>query len=243
MAIPRQGRHPVRAQEAQARRDVGIAADDHAALADREILVREEAVRTGPSERADVASVQPRSERVRGILEQQEPVLLRERGERLGLAGMTAVGHAHDRLRARRDAGAHRGGIQPRLGQADDVGEHRGGARVRDRIRGGDERQRGHDDLVAGAEPCGHRHQVQGRRAVGHGHGVACPGVLGERLLELLRTRPLAEPARPVHVGHGCDVRLGHDDVGERHAPARDGDGGHQAQLTGRRSPRAARKG
>ena len=51
------------------------------------------------------------------------------------------------------------------VGDRVDVGEDRRGADVEDRVDGGDERERGHDHLVARADARGQQREVQRRGA------------------------------------------------------------------------------
>ena len=51
-----------------------VVVDDHAALADREVLVGEEAEAAERAEGAEMAAVELRADGVRGVLEQQQAV-------------------------------------------------------------------------------------------------------------------------------------------------------------------------
>ena len=83
MPLPGERGHPVRSQQLQALCRLVVAAHDHAALADREILVREEAVGAREPERAGMLVADARAERVRCVLEQHESVLGCQRAQAL----------------------------------------------------------------------------------------------------------------------------------------------------------------
>jgi hypothetical protein len=138
VAVPREARHPVRAEEPHPRRE-RVGGHDRAALADREVLVREDAEAAGAAERADMAATEKRARRVGRVLEQHEPVALRERPQRLDAARVTSVGHRHDPACAvgHRRLGAIGG--QPGRGERLDVGEDRRSARVADGVDAGDD--------------------------------------------------------------------------------------------------------
>ena len=64
--------------------------------------------------------------------------------------------------------------------------EHRLGAHIAgQRVDGGDKGQRGHDDLVAGADARGHSGQVQRRAAGVCGHRLGHAHIIGDGLLKL----------------------------------------------------------
>ena len=112
--------------------------------------------------------------------------------------------HGDHGLRARRERGAHGlGGHAARVRV--DVAEDGPRARVRDRLGGGVERERGDDDLVAGpdAERAQREHQRVG--AVGHAGGVARAEVGGELGLEGGDLRPEDERAAVDDLG---DLRV-----------------------------------
>ena len=131
--------------------------------------------------------------------------------------------HRHDRLGARGDRAL--GGRRVEVVRARvDVGEHRRRAALPDRVGRGDERERGHDDLVAGADARGVQREVQRGRAARHGHRVGGADALGEGLLELAHARALRDPAGGDDRRDGGalvpgQVRLGDRDV--HWAPAR----------------------
>ena len=227
MTVPAQRRHAVRAQQPDARRDLVVVGDDHAPLADREVLVREEAERAGQARASRGAARRTRDPAAWAASSSStSPCSARERGERGDRPGMAAVGHGHDRLGARADRRGDGLGVEPGLVRAHDVGEHRRGAGVGDGVGRGDEGHRGDDDLVAGPEPGGERrrgaappctlvtatawpHAGVARRTPASSAAVCGP----------MLSQPDAETSATA-----VDVLLGHDHVGERHRP-----GGHDA--------------
>ncbi len=103
------------------------------------------------------------------------------------------------------------------LGTHIDVGEHRGGADVAGGVGGGDERQGGHDDLVAGAHPGQDQGEVQSGRARRHRDGLGAADDAGERSFELGHPWALGHPTRRHRLGRrlrllGAQPRLHHRD-------------------------------
>jgi hypothetical protein len=150
----------VRAHEPHAGRDTVVVGDHHPALADSQVLVGEEAEGPGQAEGAQMPTGYARARRVGGVLEQGEPALAREARECRRLARMPAVGHRHDRARARRRHSLDRVRDEPGLGQPANVGEHRRRAGVSDRVDRGHEGHRRHDDFVARPEARGGADEV-----------------------------------------------------------------------------------
>ena len=108
--------------------------------------------------------------------------------------------HDDDRLRARRQRGAHRlRRDTERLGI--DVAEHRPRAGRRDRLGRRVERERRHDDLVARPDAQRAQRQRQRVRAVGHADRVARAEVVGELRLEARDLRAEDVAARVEHLG------------------------------------------
>ena len=169
-------------------------------------------------------AVESCADRLGAVLDQEEAALVAELAQREHLGGVAAEVHGDDR------AGA---GCDPVRGVLDvdvevvpaatvvapDIAEHG----LRADVAGGggarDEGERGHDHLVARADPGGEVGEVQRGGAAGDRHRVRRADVGGERLLEGLRAGSHRQPAGAQAVEHGLDVLLGHGDVGERHAP------------------------
>jgi len=111
------------------------------------------------------------AEGLRAVLDDEKPVLPADGADRLHVRGLAEEVDRKD------GAGLRRYG-RPDLRRIDveglrvDVHEDRRRADVADRLRGGDEGERGRDDLVAGPYPRGQEGEVQRVRAGGHGDGV-----------------------------------------------------------------------
>ena len=130
-----------------------------------------------------------------GVLEQDQLPLGGQGRELRGLARVAAVGHVEDRAGV--VAGDRGGGVgrEPGPLEPGDVGEYRFRSHVSNRVDGGDEGERWHDHLVAGAEPCSEADQVQGGGAVGDSGGVLRR--LRRRSVEQLVCGPmLSQPER-----------------------------------------------
>ena len=104
-----------------------------------------------------------------------------------------------DRLRPRRYALGHVGGIQVERGRVD-VGEHRGRTAPRDRLSRRVERERRADHLVTGADPERVEHEHDRIRSVGHADHVADAQVGGGLGLERLHVGPEHEDAGVDHL-------------------------------------------
>jgi len=73
VAVPAERRHPMRGQQPHVARELVVVRDDHAALTDGKVLVREEAQRGGAADAARWLCVQPRADRVSSVLQQRDP--------------------------------------------------------------------------------------------------------------------------------------------------------------------------
>ncbi len=110
----------------------------------------------------------------RGVLDHGQAVALGQReegsmsaGRPIWWTGMIACVRARDRV-----LGGRRVEV---VGQRVDVGEHRRRAALPDSVGGRDERQRGHDHLVAWADSRDVERQVQRAGAVGRGDRLRAP--------------------------------------------------------------------
>ena len=129
-------------------------------------------------------------------------------------------------------AGSDRGGDGFRVngqGLGLDIGEDRDRAHLGDGGRGGDEGQRGDDDLIAEADIERAQDELQRDGAVGHRYAVACILVGGEGVLEPFGVGVGMEPAppsTPQHVEH-LRLRLRVGGKGPRSGPSLE-IGGHR---------------
>ena len=184
----------VLAQRAQARGHGRVVDGDHAALAGGDHLARVEREAGQRAERADRAALVGAPMAQAASSTSASPWRSASGDEGVHVGRQAELVHRHDRLRALGDRALGRGGVEV-VGQRVDVGEDRRRAALPDRVGRGDERQRRHDDLVAGADAGDVEREVQRGGAVGRRHGVGRADALGEGRLELGDPRALGDPA------------------------------------------------
>ena len=119
-------------------------------------------------------------ESLRRILDHQQPVTAGNVEDRIHLAADAGVMHRHDRPGARRDRRFDQRFVEVG-GIGADVDKYRGGAAEDERIGRRDERERRHDDFVAGADLGEQGRHLERRRAG-----------MGEQ--HLLDAQPLCQP-------------------------------------------------
>ena len=221
MALPGAAREGVRAQQPHALGALLIAGRHHAALADAQLLLGEEAEGAELADRAGLAAgvVHARSDRLGAVLDQGEPVLVAEGAQGEHVGRIAAEVHGHDRLRSGRDPARCVLGVDVEVLRAAHVAEHGLGADVARGTGAGHERERRHDHLVPRTDPRCQAGEVQGGGPAGDRDGVGCAHPVGERRLERLRARPHRQPPGLQAVEHRPHILLGHRDVGQRHAP------------------------
>ncbi len=139
VTVPRQRRHPVRAQQADALGERVVVRDEHPALARWQVLVREEAEAADVAERPARLPLPACAERVRSVFDHGEPMAVRELEDRFDVAGMAAVMEDDDRARRRRDRSLDVVDVEVQVVRPADVAEHRPRPNVHDRVGGGDE--------------------------------------------------------------------------------------------------------
>ena len=131
----------------------------HPALARRDLLVGVEGEHGGRALRADGLALVPGSERLACVLDEHQPVPVADRPELVELARVAVDVDGDDGLRALGHRGLDRGGVEverPRV----HVREHGGRALVDRAVRGGDERVRARDHLVARPDSRGDTEEV-----------------------------------------------------------------------------------
>ena len=135
-------------------RQGGVIGHDHAALSRGDQLVR---VETEATHRAHGAAAHPRGSIMEvlrsvgfcGIFDHRQPVLIRQRQDRVHVHRMSVDVHRHDRAGTRGDLGFECTGVKaPRDRIAVNQNRHAPGRHHGDRTR--DDRERGKDDLVSG---------------------------------------------------------------------------------------------
>ena len=124
---------------------------DDAALSRGHLLVRVEGEDRIDALRAEPAALVLRAERLAGVLDQDEVVLLGQRPERIELAGVAEDVHGDDALRPLGDRRLDCCRFEVH-GPLVDVGEDGRRAFVDEAVRRGDERVRRRDHLVARSE-------------------------------------------------------------------------------------------
>jgi hypothetical protein len=125
---------------------------------------------------------------VSGVFDQGKVVAVREGAEPLHVDHLAVEVNRNHGLGARRDGGFDSVRVE-QAGGGVDVGEDRGGTGVQHGVRGSDERHRGRDDFVSGADAEGEQSQVQPVGAARDAHGVGHAKVRSEEVFELGHAR------------------------------------------------------
>ena len=199
-ALPRVLAHAVQCQHLDPRGLLVVLRDHDAALTRDHVLGHVETETPELAEESRLAAVVLGFDGVGAVFDDHEVVLLRERRERVHVAGATRKMHRHDGARARGDHFGHAGGVDVH-GDGIDIGQHRRGAGMNDGIDRRAERERRGDDLIPFAHTGRHHGQVQRRRAREQRHRVGRALVLAERFLEARHFGAGADPAA-LDAGH-----------------------------------------
>ncbi len=161
----------------------GLREGDGAALAGRHQLAVLEAERGDRAQFADPAAAPAGAVGVRGVLHDRDARVGGELAEGVQVGDLAGDVDRHDRAGPRGDRG--RGGLGAQVvGVEVDVDRHRGGTEPLGGLGGGDERERGHDDLGARADAEQLEGDLQRVGAVGDGERLGGAVVVGELLLE-----------------------------------------------------------
>jgi hypothetical protein len=147
--------------------------------------------------------------RLRGVLEDGEPVAAGDRLDGGHVRGVAVEVHGQDESGAGREGGLDLRGVH-RVADRVDVHEDGLCSREEDGLAGPDEGVGHGDDLVAGADPVGAERQVQRVGAVGHRAGVSGAAEAGELLLEAAHVLAEDEGGAAEDAGQGL-VDLGAD--------------------------------
>ena len=197
----------VKSESFDAFRDLRVLRRQCTAFARRDVLRRVERVGREVAVRPDPPSAPRGADGVRGVLDDTNSVPIAECVEPVHVDRSTGEMDRHDRRRPWRDCGLRLIEVdQPGAGLA--VDEDRRRPDVLDGIGGGDERHRGHDHLVAGADVQCPQCEHQGRRAGRDAANMRDADVLLEHALESLDLRARADPARTQRVGDLLDLRV-----------------------------------
>ena len=189
-------RRAVRAQQAHARGERGVVRRDEPGVAERaEVLRREEAERGERAQPADGTERGARADRLRGVLDEAQPVRGGERLQRRHRARLTEEVHREDQLRLRGDRPLDLRDVEVERRRVD-VDEDGHGAEARDAACRREEAERRGDDLVAGPEIERHQRDEERVGAARDADRVLDAEVRGDGALEGLDLR--AEDEVPV---------------------------------------------
>ena len=182
-----------------------IIGKDGAAIAEAaERLCREEAGRGRKSQRADPAALVARAKTLRGVIEHEQALGLRDLGDRImvgALAEQVDGDHGpglQAALLRRRDATPERGGIHV-VGCFVDIDEHRRRAGQRHGFAGRAERERRTQDGVPRADFPGHQHHQKRVGAAGAAHDMPGAAEIRQGLLQHGNFRTVDEEAMARH--------------------------------------------
>ena len=195
-----------------------IARDQHAALARRHGLVRVETEhRRVARQRADHCAAMRARQRVGRIFDHLQTMALGDGENGRHVRTAPAKVHRNDGLGARSDVLFDLAWIDAQA-VFFDVHQHRIGTEITNHLGAGREGVRGGDHLVAGADACGFKRQMQTCGRGIHRHGFKCciAQKLRKRLLETPGLGARGEPARAQRVDDFGDLLLAHIGQGKR---------------------------
>ena len=191
----------------------GIAGDQDAAAAGREVLAAAAAEAADVADGAKAAVVPGAAVRVRHVLDHGQAVPLGNGQDGLHVAAHPAEVDGHDRAGARGDGGLD-GRRRDVVGLGIDVGKDGDEAGVEDGGDAGEEGDGGDDDLGAAVQAEGLQGDLQRAGAAVEADAVAGAVGRGEGLLELDDGIVVGAVAGAEAVGEGGDVLLGEDGPG-----------------------------
>jgi len=148
-----------------------------------QVFAREETEGANVAHRASLATTHMRAKGLSAILDQLEPMLLRQVQQRLNVGGLAKQVHRQQGLGLGRDGLGHLVHVDVQ-GLWINVHKHRLGTDIGDRFGGCDEGERCRDHLVTRANARRQHGQMQRIGAVGAGDGVLDAQVLGRFGLE-----------------------------------------------------------
>src|SRR5207248_2004310 len=182
----------------------------------RDLLVRIEAEdgrRPVPAERRALVLG---SDRLRRVLDQDQPASLAERAQLVELAGVAEHVDRDDGLRPLRDRRLDGGRVEvqrPRI----DVGKDRRRALEDEAVGRRHEGDRRGDRLVSGAQSGDVAEQVQSRRAARDRRRIGRTHPLGDQLLEAVDRWPEGQVTRAQHLEDELLLTLAHPGASERY--------------------------
>ena len=175
--------------------------------------------------RADTAALRPM--RLAGILEEEQPVLARERAKCAHIAELSIEVHWHERARAVADRRRRRDGVEAVV-VLRDVRDDRHAAGLRHRLERRDKCRSRDDHFVTRLKSARDQREAQRVEPARDADALSDAAVFGERRLKRRHLRPVRERARVEEVGYlveqprlqrrlrGCEVEKRHSDAGPR---------------------------
>ncbi len=177
-----------------------VAGDDHAAVADTaEVLAGKEAETPAGADRAGFAALVSAGDGLGRVLDDGQAVAARDGHDWVHVRHLSEQVDGHDRLGVLADDVLDLLGVDV-VRDGVNVHEDRAGAGPPDAAGGGEERERGRDDLVADADVQAHQGVEQGIGAAGDADGVRAVGHLGDGLFKLLDLGPADTHLRIEHI-------------------------------------------
>jgi hypothetical protein len=219
MTVPGERRHPVRPEQPHAPREVVVVGDDHPALADWQVFVREEAEAAERAQRSAGLAAHGRADGVGCVLDDDDSARCGDLQDRIDRTREAAVVQGHDCLRSRCDRRFDVGGIEVEVVRPEDVAEDWSRPHMPNRVRDGDERQRRGDHLVSGADLRREQGEVKRTRSVADRDRMARLDEACEVGLELGNAWSGAPPPGANGVRYRACELLVAADIGERHLP------------------------
>ncbi len=242
-AIDAAADHALQPQPLGAQRLVLVVHHQAAAFDRRDVLVGLEAEADQVAETADAPAAPARVDRLRGVLDHAQAVLLGDRVETVHVDRQAGQIDRQDCAGAGRDRGLDRVEIEV-AGARIDVDEDRARPDRDDHVGGGDPGDRGGNDLVAGTDAGDPQRDLHRRRAIGQRAHRPAVEQRRQRGLEGLHLRAGGDPARGQHFADRRDrvrVDVGPDEGQEGFGGS--GGSGHRANRQGRRRGSVARNG
>ena len=186
---------------------LGRATRDGATFDGGDVLVGVKAENHQVPEAADAPPAPDGADRVRGVLDDAQPVLARDGVQPLHVHRQAGEMHRQDGAGARCDRRRHLVQIDVARVQSH-VHEHRAGAHAHDDVGGGHEAQRRRDDFIALADATGEQRHLEARRRGGLGAHRPSPEIARQLSFELRDLWSARQPARAQHLGHRLDRLL-----------------------------------
>ncbi len=222
VALPGDRAHRVRAQRAGLGELLLILGDDRAPLADRELLLGEEAEAADLTHRPDRLGVRPGggADRLGAVLDQHDAALVADLAQHLDRGRVSPEVDRDHRLGPRADQRPHLLGVEVGIERRDRVGEDDVAAAMLDHVGVGDEAEGGDDDLVTRADAGDPTGEMKGSGTAADRDRLLGAGNSRDLALEALRPRPHRQPAGAQALEDRGDVLVGDLDLDQGDVPA-----------------------